>query len=606
MCILMFDIKMSLSGDDSDYLIEADAFWRHFTFPGGKGMLYALILSPFVGIFGFNLLLLKVLSAIFTLLSIYLLYKSFRGIIPAVVLMPGMILVSICSYIFFYACHTYSEPFFMLMQGAFFYFFSKYFLRKDDVSCQLKTDWRKYLLIAFLALCMVLTRTIGYGVLGTVILYFIFQRRWKDLLYMAIAFILVFSLFQILKAIIWPNAAGSVYSVQSLLSKNAYDMNQGMEDIPGLFKRLKENSIIYLSSCLYQFMGLIKETPSNYINWSPPRAIAMYVLFAVFIVFLFKRNKALFFIGLYAGVMNFFSFVLLQSSWAQDRLIMVYYPFILLFLLGGVCYLFQIKAIRKAFIIYPLVAIIIGVGTFTITKNRISRNLPVLQQNLLGDELYGYTPDWYNFVKGAQWANKHLEKDAVIVSRKPSFSKVYTGRDFASLPHALTVPYDDLFQLKSTDEHTILVLDATKTMLTSPHIRYIVNTSKAFQINNQNMNGLGILEVPAAELDTILHVLDEAKMNYTLDYDSFIQQNKASYSDIRIYDPDMMYRYLLDNHVEYLLLPQLRVNPTQKTGMYINNIHRYKWFISYKYPNAFQTIYAEGKDEPCEIIKFIH
>ncbi|MDR1937384.1 MAG: hypothetical protein LBQ73_02655, partial [Tannerellaceae bacterium] len=157
MSILLFDVKMSLSGDDCDYLVGADNFWRHFTFPGGHGSLYPMILSPLVGLLGMKLLLFKSLSAVFIVLSIWLLYKTFRGLVPAVVLMPALLLASICSYIFFYAGHTYSEPLFMLVQGLFLYFFARYFLGKDDVSYCLKADWRKYLVIGGLALCLTLT-----------------------------------------------------------------------------------------------------------------------------------------------------------------------------------------------------------------------------------------------------------------------------------------------------------------------------------------------------------------------------------------------------------------------------------------------------------------
>ncbi|MDR2764469.1 MAG: hypothetical protein LBB90_05505, partial [Tannerella sp.] len=79
MCIFMFDVKVTQSGDDCDYIIAADDFWRHFTFPTYHGPLYPIVLSPFAGIFGMNLILFKSLSSIFILLSIWLFYKGFQG-----------------------------------------------------------------------------------------------------------------------------------------------------------------------------------------------------------------------------------------------------------------------------------------------------------------------------------------------------------------------------------------------------------------------------------------------------------------------------------------------------------------------------------------------
>jgi hypothetical protein len=301
--------------------------------------------------------------------------------------------------------------------------------------------------------------------------------------------------------------------------------------------------------------------------------------------------------------MNFATFVLIQASWGQDRLIMIYYPFILLFLLGGICYLFQIKALRKFFFVYPLLLTIICFGTLSITKNRIGRNLPVLQQNLLGDPLYGWTPDWQNFVRGSQWAAENLDKNAVIISRKPSISKVYTGRDFQGSSTALTAP-NDVLDFLAHDNHTILVTNAGKKIAPGETLRYFVATPGYFTIEGAKTNGVSIYVVPDEDLEKATQLFSSEQIEYTLDYNAFLQQCK-SIDNYRIYDPEMMLRHLVDSRIDYLLLPQLRMDPTRKTNMYINNIHRFVWYISYKYQGRFQTIHTVGNDEPCEIVKFI-
>ena len=452
MSILLFDVKVSLSGDDSDYLLYADEFWRHFTFPGFRGPLYPIILAPFIGILGMNLIVVKALSAIFILLSLWFLYKSFRDSIPAIVMIPALFLVCICSFVFFYASYTYSEPFFMFVQSVFIYFFSIYFLRTVVVSSDLKSNWHKYLIIGVLALCMGLTRSIGYSVVGVVIFYFAMYKRWKDLVYTLTASILVFCLFQLFKTIVWPDA-GSAYDIKNYLAKDYYNPIEP-ESLAGLVNRFIVNSQIYLSAFLCQFMGVIPETPSNILHTSNMRTILIYLLFFCCMFIVFRRNKTLLFVGIYTGIMNFASFIILQSMWGQDRLIVIYYPLILLFLLGGIYYLFQIEVFRKFFFVYPLLLLILCIGTLLTTKNRIERHFPVLQENMFGNQLYGLTPDWQNFIKGSQWAAQNLERDAVIVSRKPSISKVYTGRDFAWSPTDITLEYESLATMKNTDSHT--------------------------------------------------------------------------------------------------------------------------------------------------------
>ena len=66
---LMFDCKVSLSGDDCDYIINAQAFIKHFTYPGLPGFLYALDISSYL-LLRLNFILLKTRSAIFIILFI--------------------------------------------------------------------------------------------------------------------------------------------------------------------------------------------------------------------------------------------------------------------------------------------------------------------------------------------------------------------------------------------------------------------------------------------------------------------------------------------------------------------------------------------------------
>ncbi|MDR0795157.1 MAG: glycosyltransferase family 39 protein [Tannerella sp.] len=615
MSILLFDVKVSQSGDDSDYLIYANDFWRHFTFPGFRGPLYPIILAPIIGIFGFNLILVKSLSAIFILLSIWLLYKSFQDKIPAMVLMPALLLTCLCSYLFFYASHTYSEPFFMLMQSLFIFYFSKYFLatagsparlsgiETNGVSCSivqrsLKTDWPKYLILGGIVLGMGLTRSIGFSVLGVVILFFAIDKRLKDLAYTLAAAILVFCIFQLIKTVVWPDA-GSAYDIKNYLAKDYYNPVES-ESFLGFLNRLTVNSKVYLSAFLCQFMGVMPETPSNLLKTDTTRTIVIYLLFFFCLFMVFRCNKALLFTGLYAGVLNFVSFVILQTIWGQDRLIVIYYPLIILLFLGGFYYLFQFKAIQKFFFVYPLIILILFVGTISITTSRIERNFSVLQENILGDPLYGFTPDWYNFIKGSQWAAQNLDENAVIVSRKPSISTVYTGRKFTWSPTDITVPYDIFALTQSTENQVIVVASG---LHISPYLQYIIGSRKTFPFKEKIVNGVQVYRVPGNELDTFLQTIQNENMDYTLDYKPFF--DNLPNEDFRIYDPEMLLNYLIENDIRYLLLPQLRVDPTRNTGVFINNVHRFIWFISCKYPDRFRTVYVEGKEEPCEIIEFI-
>jgi hypothetical protein len=610
MSILMFDCKVSLSGDDCDYIINAQQFIQHFTYPGGRGALYPMVISPFM-IGGLNLLLLKALSAIFIVASMWLMYKAFKGLIPAAVLIPTLLTVNLCPYIFFYASYTYSEPFFMLTQSLFLYVFSKNFLRQDsDYKYNIKTDWSKYLITGLCFMAMGLTRTIGYAVMGAAILYFAFEKQWKNLIFTFSASIIVYIAYQVLKTIIWPES-GAAYDITNYMAKNFYNPEQGSEDIPGYINRLIFNSNAYISGFLYKFMGF-RSSAELPLKKLPLLTIFTYIMFAVCIVAVLIKNKPLLFTGLYVGVMNFASFVLLQTIWEQDRLIMIYYPLILLFLFGGLFYLLKKSIFGKFLWIYPIVVGIVFLGTCIHLNAKTGRNIPVLQQNIAGNDLYGLTPDWENFVRMSRWANDNFPKDAVIVSRKPSISYIYTGREFRGI---FSVPFETVENViqKYNSEKTntaFVVLDMAKGILAdlSPSIQYILlskNEGK-FSLNNKEIKTVGVYAINKAENEQLSNRLDSLDILYTTDFEGFIKQyqetNEINYV---IISPDLLYNNLINSNVEYLLLPRIRLYTSQNTGQFINTIHQYVTYISLKYPGSFNLLHTIGKEEICELVEFV-
>jgi hypothetical protein len=610
--LLLFDTKVSLSGDDCDYIVAAGQFWNHFTYPGHHGPLYSIILSPFVGIFGINLVFLKLLSTLFIVSSFWFFYKGFRRIVPSLVLIPSLLLVSINPYVLFFSSYTYSEPLYLFMQALFFYFFSKYFWQ-SNMHYTFKKDWKKYLILVLVIIGMGLTRTVGFCTIGIIMLYFMLERRWQDLLYTVGIFAFLFGLFYVLKPLIWPDSS-TVQSFGTLLAIDPYNPALGLETVAGLFERVIDNSHVYLSGFLFKYLGF-RSASDLPLKDIPLLSVATYVLFITCIFTLFKKNKALLFTGFYAGTMLFTNFVLLHEIWSQDRFLMVYYPFILLFLFGGFYFLFVNKRVQKTGSIYLLLLVAVLIGTGIHAKIRIGRNIPILQQNLLGNDLYGLTPDWENFIKMSRWANDKLEKDAVIVSRKPSISYVYTGREFMGI---FNVPYMNVHEIaensraeKTESQHLIVELGENRQIIGSlrPHLQYIFisKTGTSHILNNREITAALVFKTSKDMIsEELAAFMDANQMNYSFDYDLFLQQYVED-QQIRhqIIDPDVLLNHLIDNHVRYLILAKIRLYTAENTGHYINTIHQYISLISMKYPNLFGLIHTIGKDETCELVEFI-
>ena len=611
--ILLFDTKVSLSGDDCDYIVAAGEFWNNFTYPGHHGSLYPILLSPFVGIFGVKLIFLKLISTIFITSSFWLFYKSFQRIVPAMILIPSLILVCINPYVLFFASYTYSEPLFMFMQALFFYLFSKYFWNSNQIY-HIKKDWKKYLALILVIMGMGLTRTIGFCAIGVVILYFIFERRWKDLAYIAGVFAIIFSIFYFSKPIIWPESS-SVQSFQTLLAKNPYNVEQGAENLPGLLARVTENSHVYLSGFLYKYFGF-RSSSDLPLDDIPALSILTYILFIICLISVFNKNKPLMFAGLYAGILTFTSFILLHKIWAQDRMIMVYYQYILLFLIGGIYYLFNRKIFSKLSFIFPLILASLLIGTGIHAKNRIGRNIPILQQNILGNDLYGLTPDWENFIKMSRFANDNLEKGAVIASRKPTISYVYTGRNFHGIYSVPNMNLNDVIAEHSQEEknkNTFLVIEPNSNAqlfnYLAPFMQYIFTTRSggSFFLNNNKISTVIVFKIDNFFIDEdFIDFLDTNNINYSFDYDSFLKQYAEDKNALyQIVSPDALLKYVKDNNIKYFILAKIRVYTLQENGLYINTVHQYLNFIQLKYPGRFRLLHTIGKEETCELVEYI-
>jgi hypothetical protein len=311
--------------------------------------------------------------------------------------------------------------------------------------------------------------------------------------------------------------------------------------------------------------------------------------------------------------MYFASFFLLATFWAQDRMIIIYYPLTLMFVLAGLYYI--VKDMKKISLkwLYPLFAAVLLTTTFLHAKEKVSGNFPVLQQNILGNDLYGLTADWENFIKMSRWANDNLPKDAVIVSRKPSISYIYTGRNFQGIYNVPQETLDNVIQkYNSKNPDTVFfIMDISKGILPnlSPFLQYQIsprNESK-YTVEGNESGFIGIYTVHKSLIDKELTgFLDSTKISYTTDFDGFIKQfQETDGTNYVIINPDMLYNILVDNNVRYLLLPRIRLYTSQNTGRYINTIHQFVSFINTKYPDSFLLIHTIGKEEICELAEFV-
>ena len=592
--LLLYDPRVSLTGDDSVYILNARNFYHKFTFPGYQGPLYPMVLSIIVAIFGISLFPLKILSLLFLLGFMYFTYRAFRNKIPSTLLFFILFLTAINSCVLYYGSQTYNEAFYMFMQALLFFVFFQYFvIEKENVSGW-KFDLKRHGLLALALLGVVLTRSAGFAVVIAVVVYFLFYCQWKNA-GMALAFFLVILFaFQGLKAGIWHESSFQLSSQGSqLMSKDFYHPEYGKEDFPGYVKRLLENSNQYLSAGLFIIMGLRHQSLMAPLPNYPLLTILIYALAIGTLCFAFKKNKFIVFTIILTGCFLIVTFVILQVFWNQERLIIPVYPYILLILLGFFYYLFTKEKYRslQPLILIPVLALFISGMNDTIKNIGDARKLK--------NEYSGLTPDWRNYMQASHWIGKNLKENELAACRKPAISVIYAGgKDFHGIYNVPTGNINAFmekwnqapneyaaFRLdnKMTDELYHSIMQHYYGRLMVMNLQFIVTQTSDSLKKAGKLAQVQLIDSPSA----MNRLLTQAENQVSLFYADSLLMN------------------LKDKQVTHVLTANLRINPDVKTGQTVSTVERYMYFIQEKYPDIFTIVKQIGanEDEPAQILK---
>jgi hypothetical protein len=583
-----------MMGDDSDYIMYGYKFAGDFAFPGYRGPFYPILLSPFIAVFGINIVLLKVLSVIMIIGTLFFTYKTFYKRIPSLILFSSLILLSVNAFLLFYSSAVLSEPLFLFIQSLLMFLFCKYFVdTKEDVP--VKTQISQFFILAVLVLCLTLTRTVGYAAIGVIAIYFLFYKQWKKAILSVAANAIVFGLFGLLKKLLWPSS-GSAYNLSAFFTKDMYNPDRGMEDAGGIVVRLFENVTNYLSRYIYQFSGLKAEIGNSSI------------FITVIIVFMFllggymayRKNKPLFFAALHTLGFCCANFIILHATWLQERFIIVYYPLILFIILAGIYYLLQSN--RQIHFLYIAVVAILFTGSFKQTLTKVETNSTSLRMYLSGNILYGLTPDWQNYIHASRQAAKTVPKQVNIASRKPSTSTIYANRPFYGIYSVPSIPKDTLNTWAPSPGKTALIIDLTSNSFPAMS-KYLTFVAQGItEINGVKSQVAGIYEIDAPDSLFMKTLNEHSEVVYTLDYKQY-KENFFKISDNLLYSPETMLNTLKKANVKYMVLASLRINPAANTGNIITTLHRYLNIIQLKYPNIAVTKFSIGNTEPASLIE---
>jgi hypothetical protein len=425
--LLLFEPKVSIGGDDSMYINRAYNFIFKGSFPTFQGPLYPIFLGLIIYMTGTNLLLFKIVSMLCYLGHQWFTFQLFRNHFKPFALFVFFFLISTSAAMLFYSCSTYNEVFFLLLQSIFLYHFYRSFIN-DEKGFDLKRDALNILISAFLALLLALTKNIGLVAVIGPFIYFLFVKNWKMSAAIAIAFLAFMLSFNFIKNTIWEVEGAQISGqLDALMLKVPYKPDSGKEDAFGFLVRLADNSKVYLGYHFRNIFGLAKD------DKIAEHGFFAMIIYAIFIPGFFiamKKSKFWLFIGVYTSVAFGSTFLILQTFWDQERLIIAFTPLLLAFIIFTLHHLFAEKYVKYSNLLLALFILMMGANLLR-TFTKIPKQFEIVSAYLSGDKFYGFPEDWIYYLQMAEWVSKNLPEDSYVACRKPGMAFVYSGgKDF--------------------------------------------------------------------------------------------------------------------------------------------------------------------------------
>lgn len=434
MALLMFDAKISTGLDDSTYIVEgfkySQDFFNHFF--TSQAPFYAMVLAIPISIFGINIVLLKLISVIFFVASVWVLYLAFKNKVPYLVLFSALFIYATNSNALQYASLTYTEALYVLIQALFVWASLKLIENLNNelsVKQIIKEQWISLSAMAVLYYFMFFTRTVGISAIMVFGVFYLVRKEWKLMMIVPAFMAGAYVVFEGIKKAIWSNV--DQFSTQSkiLFQKDAYDASQGNEDLSGFLTRMLENANQYFSSRFYEILGF-REYPSE---WNFGLLVITLIPLVIMLVKAYRNNQKVHLYNLlFIGAICSFTFLALQTSWGQARYIMIMLPFIFISFFGLMWDVFM-KENMRFYQFFALIIILVFAGrNFSFSYSLAEKNIPIAKKNLFeGDNYAGYTPDWVHFLKLSEWCGNNLPDTCLVASRKAPMSFLYAdGKEF--------------------------------------------------------------------------------------------------------------------------------------------------------------------------------
>jgi 4-amino-4-deoxy-L-arabinose transferase-like glycosyltransferase len=415
--LAVFDPKLSTGGDNAHYLILAKSIlqgsYSNLFEPGSPPHsqyppVFPLLLAPMVAISGGSFIPPKLMLVAFGVGALILFYLVLRRLTSGKDWVLPLVLLAVSPLYLTYAHYLFTElPFILLSLPAL------YFLLRGGEG---RRRWLFAGLAGLFAALAFLTRTQGLALPLGLAIFLGFKRRWQELGVFALVFFLTW-LPWLQRDLRVPHEAG--YLAQ-LFRRDWYNAASGNIGAGEFVKRIFENLGIYL---LRVFPAVMLPMLAS------ARAVlpVFGVLVSGFALWGFVAEARRHGMGMMEWYVLLAAGILMvwPTIWSGDRFLLPILPLLVWYLVVG----FRELARRLKLPAIPAYAAgAIALVCLVSNVGQAQTSLRNLSDYAKGDRFAGYDDAWRTYFQAAEWLRVHTDTNAVVVSRKPQFTYLYSGR----------------------------------------------------------------------------------------------------------------------------------------------------------------------------------
>jgi len=431
LCVARFEPKLHTGGDSAHYVLLAESLLQsgdgyadsmepgdpvpQTKYPPG----YPLMLAPLVALFGRNIPLLKVLSVVLTVGSVFIFTLFAEKRVDRGLWFVLCLAFALNPVIVDYSHWILSEAPFLFVTLVAFLFLEK----SGEEESMGRSFW-----VGLAAIVVAYyIRSIGLVFLVAGTLFYLLRRRWREFLWFNVVGAGLSLPWFVRNRVVGGTA--TPYIDQFLL-QSVYDPEAGYHDLWGMLGRVASNLWIY---SVREMPRVLAGSEGAWIDSFALKAISLVLCGFAAIGFVRTVRGRLGVAEIYFAL-SCLAVVLFEEVVSDVRYLVPLVPLILLYVCEGVTAVARkVTSLDPAVPILATFALISTIGLLS-QLQAIPQNVEMLRRYERGDRYAGYHPVWRSFFEASDWLGANTPVDAVITVRKPRLVHLWTGRKVVLYP----------------------------------------------------------------------------------------------------------------------------------------------------------------------------